>query len=180
LRRALAFVLLGLALAGCARSEARPSGIAERWLQAVSDRGREGLREDAAERIAEHGTVTAADRITPPDAERDERTFRDLEVGKALIAGDTARVPFRVTARIEGDEKREMAATALLSRQGDTWRVVDVVDRARGEQVPSEGGDRPASSKASQWMAAVLLGVAMTVGAVLVIERQPLPADRAP
>jgi hypothetical protein len=171
-------VLVALAGAGCARNEARPSGITERWLQAVSERGREGLREDAGERIEEYGTTQAADELTPPDAEDDERTFRDLEVGKAVVQGDTARVPFRVTARIEGDQKRELRATAVLTRQGDSWRVLDVADRAAGEEVPSEGGERPASSKASQWAAALVLGVLMTIGAVLVIERQPQPESR--
>lgn len=174
----MAAVFLVLAFGACARDQARPSGIAERWLQAVSDRGREGLREDADDRIEEHGTVQAADEITPPDAEDDERTFRDLEVGKATVEGDTARVPFRVTARIEGDQKRELRATAVLTRADETWRVVDVVDRSEGEEVPSEGGERPASSKLSQWAWALLLGVLMTIGAVLLIERQPQPESR--
>ncbi|HEX2038114.1 MAG TPA: hypothetical protein VHF47_00115 [Acidimicrobiales bacterium] len=178
MRRALVILLLPALLAACARGEARPSGITERWLQAVSDRGRDGLREDAGDRIEEYGTAEAADEITPPDAEEDERTFSDLEVGKATIQGDTARVPFRVTARLEGDERRELRATAALARHGNSWRVVEVVERGAAEEVPSEGGERPASSTPSQWALALLLGVLMTVGAMLVIERQPHPESR--
>lgn len=174
MKRVLAVVaLLALALAaGCAREQARPSGIAERWLQAVSERGRDGLREDAEERLAEYGTARA---IEVPDAEDDERTFRDLEVGKARHEGDSAFVPFRVTARIEGDHKREIRGVLALVRDGDSWSVTDVLPAGPDDKVPSEGGERPARSKASQWVLAFLLGVALTAGSVLLIERQPIP-----
>jgi hypothetical protein len=176
LRRALAAALLVLALgSACARDEARPSGIAERWLQAVSELGRDGLREDAEERLREYGTAPA---IEVPDAEADERTFSDLEVGKARLQGDIAVVPFRVNARIEGDRKREIEGALELVKDGDSWSVTQVVPPGPEDRVPSEGGDRPARSKASQWVLALLLGLAMTVGAVLVIERQPLPEAR--
>jgi len=175
-RRLLAVVLLALALgSACARDEARPSGIAERWLQAVSDLGRDGLREDAQERLAEYGTAAPID---VPDAEDDERTFSDLEVGKARIQGDVAVVPFRVNARIEGDRKREIKGALALAKDGDSWSVTEVAPAGPQDRVPSEGGARPASSKPSQWLLALLLGVAMTVVAIAVIERQPLPESR--
>lgn len=176
MKRALAIALLALALAGgCARDQARPSGIAERWLQAVSERGRDGLREDAEERLAEYGIAPA---IEVPDAEDDERTFRDLEVGKARQEGDSAFVPFRVTARIEEDEKREIKGVLALLKDGDSWSVTEVLPAGPDDKVPSEGGERPARSKASQWVFAFLLGMALTIGSVLVIERQPHPESR--
>jgi hypothetical protein len=176
MRRALAAVLLIVAALGaCARDEARPSGIAERWLQAVSDHGRDGLREDAAERLAEYGTAAPID---VPDAEDDERTFSDLEVGKARVRGDVAVVPFRVNARLEGDTKREIEGALELVKDGDSWSVAQVLPAGPEDRVPSDGGPRPASSKPSQWLIALLLGIAMTIGAVVVIERQPIPESR--
>ncbi|MDQ3757291.1 MAG: hypothetical protein M3394_05545 [Actinomycetota bacterium] len=171
----MAGVLLVLALGACARSEARPAGIAERWLQAVSELGRDGLREDAEERLREHGTAAPID---VPDAEDDERTFSDMEVGKAREDAGNAFVPFRVNARIEGDERREIRGVLRLARQGDSWSVTEVLPAGPGDKVPSEGGERPARSKPSQWALAALLGVLMTAGSVFLIERQPHPESR--
>jgi len=168
-------VVATLALAGCTRQETRPSGIAERWLQAVSDLGRDGLREDAQERLEKYGTARP---IEVPDAEEDERTFSDLEVGKATFEGDVAVVPFRVTARVRGDERRETTGVLQLVDDGDTWRVVQVLPAGPEDKVPSEGGERPARASLAQWLAAALAGLAMTVAAVVVIDRQPLSGRR--
>lgn len=164
-----------VAPAGCARQETRPSGIAERWLQAVSDRGRDGLREDAEERLRRYGS---AQPIEVPDAEEDERVFSDLEVGKATMENDLAVVPFRVTARIRGDERRELTGVLQLVPEGDTWRVVQILPAGPQDKVPSEGGERPARASLPQWLLAFLAGLAMTAAAVLVIERQPIPGRR--
>jgi hypothetical protein len=141
----------------------------------VSDRGKDGLREDAEERLREYGSASP---IEVPDAEEDERTFSDLEVGKATFEGDVAVVPFRVTARIRGDERRETTGVLQLVPEGDTWRVTQVLPASAEDKVPSEGGERPARASFGQWLLALLAGVAMTGVAVLVIERQPRPGRR--
>lgn len=168
-------VLVAATGTGCARDEARPAGITERWLQAISEQGREGLREHAVERAERYGTPEAAAKVRPPDAEEDERTFSDLEVGKAAVDLDQARVPFRVTARIQGGAKRESEHAAVLVLTGGEWKVTDVVPRIEGEQVPSEGGERPARARASHWLLALALSLAMTAASIWLIERQPLP-----
>ena len=172
-----AVVLVGAVGGGCARSEARPSGITERWLQAVSEQGREGLREEAEKRAAEYADAEATAKVAPADAEKDERRFRDLEVGKAEVDLDQARVPFRVTVRLPDDGRRQLDGAAVLVRTEGTWRVVDVVPREPAERVPSEGGDRPASAKASHWLYALLASLAITGIAVVLIERE---GGRAP
>ena len=182
MRRLLVVALLFLAVAtgtACSRSEPRPAGVTERWLQAVSEQGREGLREDATERAEELADPAATAKVKPPDAEEDERTFSDLEVGKAEVDLDQARVPFRVTARIEGGAKREQASAAVLAKVGGEWRVVDVVPRIEGEDVPSDGGDRPARASLWHWLIAVVLSLAMTGAAILLIERQPTSTTSA-
>ncbi len=177
MKRALlvAAVLLALtATTACGRSEHRPSGVTERWLQAVSELGREGLRADAEERAAEYGSPEATAKVRPADAEDDERTFSDLEVGKAVVDIDQARVPFRLTARIEGGERRESDGAAVLVKEDGTWRVIDVVPREPEEKVPSEGGDRPARAAVSHWLYAILASAVVTVIGVVLIEREPV------
>lgn len=176
MRRALlvATVLLALTTTtACGRSEHRPSGVTERWLQAVSELGREGLRADAEERAAEYGSPEATAKVRPADAEDDERTFSDLEVGKAVVDVDQARVPFRLSARIEGGERRESDGAAVLVKEDGTWRVIDVVPREPDEKVPSEGGERPARAAVSHWLYAILASAVITVIGVALIEREP-------
>lgn len=175
----LAVVALLLVAIGCGRSEARPSGITERWLQAVSEQGREGLREHAEKRAAEYGTAQAAAQVTPSDAEQDERHFRDLEVGKAEVDIDQARVPFRLAVRLPDDKRREVTGTAVLVRTEGEWRVTEVAPREPHEKVPSEGGERPAAAKASHWLYAFLASLVITGIAVVLIEREPLPEPSA-
>jgi hypothetical protein len=180
MKRLLLIALL-LMLTACSRDEARPAGITERWLQAVSEQGRKGLHDDAVERAARYGAPEAAAKVTPPDAEDDERTFSDLEVGKAEVdaTAGQARVPFRLTARVEGGGKRESDGTAVLVRTDGDWRVVDVLARVEGEQVPSEGGERPARAGVSHWLLAIALSLALTAGSIVLIERQPSGTSRA-
>lgn len=162
-------------LVGCGRDEARPAGITERWLQAVGDQGRQGLREDARSRADEYAEPGATQALVPVRGEDDEAFFRDLEVGEAVEVGDRARVPFRVTVRGEGGDDEKRFGTAVLERADGRWRVVAVAEATEEERVPSEGGERPARASAEQWLAAVALSIILTVGSALVIESQPLP-----
>lgn len=147
--------------------------MVERWLQAVSDQGRAGLRDDARERAAGYADPTAAADVIPDDPEADERHFSDLEVGRATEGPLGARVPFRVTQRLDGGDTAEMRATAVLARTGGEWRVTGVEPSTPSERVPSEGGGLPARASATQWIGALLLGVAITAVSVVIIEAQP-------
>ena len=167
-------VVVGVVLVGaCALDEPRAAGVTERWLTAVGDQGRDNLLSKSRERAAEYGQQELAAEVIPPNAEEDERHFSDLEVGRAIESGDTARVPFRVTARIEGGDTEERSATAVLNRTDDGWFVVAVEPRAPGERVPSEGGSRPASATAAEWAVTVVIGLVVTAVSAIVIRRQP-------
>ena len=168
-----AAVLVLLTLTGCARDEPRAAGITERWLTAVGDQGRDNLRSKSVRRAATYGDQALAGRVIPSNAEEDERHFSDLEVGKAIETGGTARVPFRLTARLEGGETEEREGTAVLTRSGDGWRVTDVVDRKPGERVPSEGGERPSSATPTQWIGTIVVGILVAVASAALIRRQP-------
>jgi hypothetical protein len=175
MRRALAIVVLLLAAAGCGSSAPeRASGVTERWLQAISDSGRSRVRDDATERAAEDGDPVRAGALLPDASEHDDddEWFSDLEVGKAIEHGDTARVPLRLTRE---DDDKEIFATAMLMRDGRGWRIVGIEASRPGELVPSKGGDRPATATARHWLAAVAVGALVTVVSALVIELQPVP-----
>lgn len=174
MRRALATFVVLLALAGCGSSRPeRASGVTERWLQAVSDTGRSRVRDDATHRAAEDGDPTVAAPLLPHGHHDDhDAWFSDLEVGKAIEDGDTARVPLRLT---RADDDREVVATAVLRRERDTWHIVALDDSRRGELVPSRGGDRPATASGRHWLAAIAVGAVVTVASALVIELQPVP-----
>jgi hypothetical protein len=165
---------------GCARDEPRAAGIAERWLSAVNDQGRDNLRDKSIKRAEKYGDQALAEKVVPPNAEDDERHFPDYEVGKATENETTARVPFRLTARIEDGNEEERIGTIVLTRTADSWRVAGVEDRAPGEEVPSEGGARPASASASQWVGAIIIGLAVMVLSALVIDAQPRSTAQGP
>lgn len=177
MRRLLLLVLLAPLLTSCTvggGGTSRPSGVAERWLQAISDTGRAGVREDALERARSHGDIAAARHILGDDRfEADASRFTDLEIGAAEISADEARVPIRVTRRLADDERDAVFATAVLQRVEGEWRVVDVGDPREGELVPSRGGARPATATARHWLAAVAFGLLAAVASALVIEAQP-------
>ena len=173
MRRLAAVALLVLALGACGTAtNERASGVTERWLQAVSDTGRERIRDDATSRAAEDGDVALATSLLGPDHDDDEAWFADLEVGRAVEHGDEARVPFRVTLE---DDDRELFRTAVLHRRGDSWEVVEVDESRDGEDVPSEGGARPATAAGRHWLAAIAVGAIVTVASAIVIELQPVP-----
>lgn len=174
----LAVAVLGLAACG-GSGTLRPSGVTERWLQAVSDAGREGVADDAAAKAERYGSLAAAGDLLDAPFEDDDSRFTDLEVGAADVSGDRARVPLRVTRRLEGGATDEVFVTALLERGGDTWSVTGLDESGDDELVPSRGGDRPASATARHWLAAVAFGALAAVASALVIEAQPaVPAVR--
>lgn len=177
MKRLMAVLFLLVVAAGCSTDRDRAAGITERWLQAVSDQGRDNLFTTAGDRAEEYGEPALIDDVLPRQSDRaeDERYFDDLEIGASEEEGDQARVPFRVTRTLAGGDTDELAATAVLLAEGDSWRVVGVDERATGEEVPSEGGERPASATAEHWLVAIGLGVVVTLASVALIELQPRP-----
>ena len=143
----------------------RPEGIAERWLTAVGDTGRDGVREDAVDRAEEVGPIGLAAPLVPAAADGEHDLFTDLEVGRAEVDGRTARVPFRVHQH-EGDE---VTGHVVLVETGE-WRVTDVTTGALGDgALPSDGGAPPSSAPFSLWLLAAGIGVVITAFASLLV-----------
>lgn len=148
----------------------RPEGIAERWLSAVSDTGRDGVRGDAVERAEEVGPVALAAALVPAGADGEHALFSDLEVGRARTEGATARVPYRVNQRDGEELTGEVVLVRAGGRADGHWRVTEVTTTPLADGVlPSDGGAPPSSAPFTLWLLAVAIGVVITaLGSLLV------------
>src|SRR4051794_18550294 len=174
----LAVLALGVLIKVAGSGVHRPEGAAERWLNAVGDTTRKGVRTDARQRAEKIGPLALADPLLPRDTD-DKRAFPDLEVGKARTTGDQARVPYRLHQYVASGDAPVKSGVVLLARQGDEWRVTGLAERGPGENVPSEGGDPPSSAPVGVWLAALAGGVAVTAGASLLVRWAARSAERA-
>lgn len=170
---------LGLLIHQLNAGHHRPEGIAERWLSAVSETGRNGVKSNARERAEEIGPVSLAAPLFPTDHDPKHGYFKDLEVGKAIDDGpDTVRVPFQLHRESESDPSLEKGAV-VLKKSGDEWKVTAVTDRRPGEKVPSEGGEPPSSAPLGLWIGALALGVLLAGGTALIVHYADRTAQRA-
>jgi hypothetical protein len=161
---AIAFVIVGGVIAVFAmHTDDRPEGIAERWLTAVGDLTRDGVHADAIERVRAHGDVGLAQFMVTGDNDYDGKTaFEALEVGKARVDGNTALVPVSLTYRGEDHESR---GVLRLERDGDSWKVRELLAPDPTLKVPSDGGDVAAKAPAALYVGALVLGAGVAVGA---------------
>ena len=144
----------------------RPEGLAERWLTAVGDTGRDGVRDDAVERAEEIGPVSLAAPLVPRETDGDHGLFSDLEVGRATIEDGTARVPYRVHQRDADD----LSGEVVLTEVGDTWRVAGLTTEPVGDDVlPSDGGAPPSSAPFGLWVLALAIGLVITAICALLV-----------
>jgi hypothetical protein len=164
---AVVFIGIGVAISILNAGHHRPEGAAERWLAAVGDTTRKGVRDDAVERTEKIGPLSVAEPLLAGLDTDDKAAFPDLEVGKAVISGDTARVPYRLHQRDVDDAK---VGTIVLTESGEVWKVGALDSRQAGEEVPSEGGAPPSSAPFGVWIVAVLAGVGVTAGASVLVE----------
>ena len=163
-----AFIALFVGIQAAGAGTHRPEGTAERWLAAISDTTRKGVRSDALKRAAGERSKGAPANLgldlTSSDAKKDgKRSFRDLEVGKATVVGPQATVPFLLHQYASSGPTLKRDGDVVLLREGDRWRVSSVYGPRRpGERVPSEGGAPPSSAPKSYWVVALLLGLVVT------------------
>ena len=103
----------------------RPEGAVERWLVAVSEQGRPGLRVDAQRRAIGLGTVAAAEALRPLPAPKDANWFSSIEVGKAhdgavpfsvsRVIGENGSDRVHGTIRVQGFDDRPFVASVETS-----------------------------------------------------------------
>jgi hypothetical protein len=177
-RGLVAVLAVFVALAGVIRladhGHHRPEGYAESWLSAVSDMTRKGVHDEAARR---------ANRLSPSPLGLAERLLRqagdtggkralsDLEVGKAHPAQSAFRVPFRLHIYRKTGTEPVVVGTLKMSRPetGEGWTVENILARAPGEKVPSEGGPPPSRAPLGLWVGALVVGLVITALASLAV-----------
>jgi hypothetical protein len=171
---------LGLLIQQLNAGHHRPEGAAERWLAAVSDTGRKGVRADARDRAEEIGPVALAAALIPTEHNPKRGYFGDLEVGKAVENGvDAVRVPFQLHQHVDDELGPVKKGAIVLKRTGDEWHVTGVDGRRPGEEVPSEGGAPPSSAPLGLWIGAFVLGILLAGLTALIVRYTDRSAQRA-
>ena len=172
-------VALGFVIHALNEGNHRPEGIAERWLTAVSDTGRKGVRADATTRATKIGPLSIALPLRPTDPDNRHGLFSDLEVGRAAHVAGGVRVPFRLHQYVRHGKgppveagrrpSPERTGSIVLRRAGDSWEVVALDRRLPGERVPSEGGASASRAPTSLWLTGLGIGVGLAAIAVLLV-----------
>lgn len=152
----LLFTGIGVAIKQVEAHRHRPEGVAERWLVAVSDTTRKGVTADGRSRAAKIGPGVAYAALLPKDA-GDKAAFEDLQIGRAVRDGTTARVPFEAHQRNGGTLKQ---VVVLRHEPSGTWHVTGYAARHAGERVPSEGGSAPSKASGATWLVFGLIALA--------------------
>lgn len=154
------FVVLGGLLAAFGSTANRPEGVAERWLTAVGDTRRDGVKDEARDDVDEIGSYSMAEHLLP-DGSTDGRTaFIDLEVGKATDDEDGTTVPFQLHQRVDGSAGPAIDGTVHLRKDADgDWRIISVGGPIDGIEVPSEGGRPAAEAPMSLFVGAILVSL---------------------
>ncbi|MBV8958898.1 MAG: hypothetical protein JOZ37_19280 [Actinobacteria bacterium] len=157
----------------------RPEGAAERWLTAVGDTTRKGVKADARDRADKLGGVSIGQPLLPTDDTKGKSAFPDLEVGKARVTAGQARVPYRLHQRAQHGKNPLKEGTMVLARSGEGWKVTSLDARQPGEKVPSDGGQPPSSAGLGLWLGAVGVGALVTVLIIVLVEWATRSSQRA-
>ena len=162
----LLMVAAGLGIRSANAGTHRPEGVAERWLSAIGDTTRKGVKNDARRRAGDLGEVSLGDRLVPTTTLHGKSAFTDLEVGKGRPAPDAVEVPFQLHQRTAGgDAGSRLGGVIVLTEAatGARWRVVGVVIEPGRAAVPSNGAPAPSKAGWSLWIGGAVAGLAVAV-----------------
>lgn len=172
---AIAFVLVAaLTAAFGTRRHDRVEGVAERWMNAVSDVTRKGVGGDARRRVAAHGDAALLTTFVHDGVDHQKKSvFSSLEVGRALVVdADRVLVPVKAVYR-QSAEGKTLRASLILRKARDSWRVVDVggpkPGRGGGGSVPSDGGPSVARAPVGLYAGTLVVVALVTLGATALI-----------
>lgn len=158
------FLALGGLLAAFGSTANRPEGVTERWLTAVGDTRRDGVKDQARADVEEVGSYALAEHLLPKGSTDGRAAFIDLEVGKATTDADGTTVPFRLHQRIDGSAGDAIDGTVHLEKDADDhWRITEVSGPIAGIDVPSEGGRPAAEAPMGLFLGALGVSIVMVV-----------------
>jgi hypothetical protein len=182
LANGILFVLLGGLVAAFGSTDDRPEGVAERWLTAVGDTSRSGVKGDSLARVADHGDPSLVPALVPPGVDMDDKTaFTELEVGKAIRRDGATLVPYHVALR----NGTTPAGDGTLSMADDPergWRVVALSPPVTGATVPSRGGSAVSKAPVALYAIALAIGALVATGCAALVRAAgaaPEPSARA-
>ena len=158
-------VAVGVGINAANSGHHRPEGAAEHWLSAVSDTTRKGVHNDAVKRAEKIGPVSIATPLLAGVNADKKSAFDDLEVGKAAVSDDVARVPYRLHVH---NQDAPRSGTILLRRAEGEWHVFQLAG-AEGK-VPSEGGSPPSSVPGAWWFGGALISLVLTIVATALVK----------
>jgi hypothetical protein len=164
LATAIAFLIMGGLIAVFATRDDRPEGVAERWLTAVGDLTRKGVRSDTEKRVTNHGALSLASMFITAGHDYDGKTaFTALEVGRGRrLNAQITLVGMKVTDR--ANDKTTKAVLAL-QRSGGSWRVTAVQPESAELRVPSDGGPSVSEAPVTLYGVALVLGIGVAATA---------------
>lgn len=184
-------VAIGGVVAAFGTPADRPAGIAERWLVALSDTTRDGVRDDARDRMIELMSPDAyVASGTDPDplavfpsfrgdtraADDGKARFSTIRVGRAfddMVDEGLTMVPVEVTAY---DTDDVVDGYVLMQDTDDGWKVLVFVppdamedlgafeELCPGDRCPGFPIERPERAPIGFWIGAAALGVLITFG----------------
>lgn len=174
---AIVFVLLGGLLSAFGSTANRPEGVAERWLAAVGDTRRDGVKDRARADAEEVGPLWLADDLLPAGSTDGRAAFTDLEVGRASRGDDVARVPFRVHQRVDGASGPAIEGTIVLQRDADDhWKITALEPPVDGIDVPSEGGAPAVEAPGSLFVGAIGISLVLALLCTVAVRAAGPPA----
>lgn len=172
-------VILGGLIGLFGSTDDRPEGVAERWLTAVGDLTREGVHEDAVERVSAHGDIALGESLLEGVKADGKSAFTALEVGKARRPDPaTALVPIELVGRGFADGLPRVQVL-VLRRDGDSWRVVELQPPDPALRVASDGGAATSEAPLTLYGVGLLVGVGVAVAASALVRVAGREHERA-
>jgi hypothetical protein len=164
LATAIVFVLLGGLIGVFGTTEDRPEGVAERWLTAVGDTTRSGVKGDAGTRVADHGDPSLVAALIPAGIDMHGKSaFSELEVGKAIRRDGGLQVPYHVALR-EGSTTAGQGVLSMVKDPHRGWQVRTLGPPVEGATVPSKGGSAVSKAPGVLYLAALVIGLFVAIG----------------
>jgi hypothetical protein len=173
----IVFVLVGGLVAAFGTTDDRPEGVAERWLTAVGDTTRSGVKADSTERVADHGDASLVAALIPPGIDMDGKSaFTELEVGKAVHGDGETLVPYHLALR-NGTTTAGDGTLSMVEDPSRGWQVTALAPPMAGATVPSKGGSAVSKAPLALYAIALVIGALVATGCATLVRAAAAPSQ---